>query len=227
MKSPSRLLSSFVALVCLVVSTEATLLNFNFSGQVSAILHDDAAHTFSSNFAVGNSVTGSFRIDTTAVGTLLISPYLETYPASFNAYINGQNFSGAAEYRIFNDAPGGGQDGFSIINEHSDFTSPALGNLGPRTFFFQLLGMPKTTLADLSLVTDPAALFPLATPYAPNGLRLDNRTNPADYGALYFTLNNISGVPDTGATIVLLGSACLGLAFFRRRFGTEPEQIAQ
>ena len=215
MKSHLKLIVSFLVVVGFTVAAKANLLSFDYSGQVSAI-HDDLAGTFSSNFAVGNSINGTFTIDTNATGSLLISPYLKSYPISFTADINGHDFYGAAEYRIFNNGPGG--DGFSIINEHRDYVAPVLGNLVPRTFFIQFLGMPTTALTDLSLITDPVSLVPLANPsYAPNGLRLDNKANPDDYGALYFTVNSVRAVPDTASTIALLGISFLGLGLIRHR----------
>ncbi|HEY8994709.1 MAG TPA: VPDSG-CTERM sorting domain-containing protein [Lacunisphaera sp.] len=216
MKPQARFALPFVAMICLLGSAQADPVTFHFSGQVSAIIHDDIANTFSANFAVGDSVTGSFSFDTSASGTVIF-PYLESYPASFNAYVNGHHFFGGAQYRIFNDGPGG--DGFSIVNEDGSYSAPALGTLVPSTFFLQFLGMPTSTLSDLSLVTDPAALVPLADPwYAPNGLRLYNRSNSDDYGALYFTIDSVKAVPDSGATLALLGSTLLGIAALRRRF---------
>ncbi|HWA29221.1 MAG TPA: hypothetical protein VG734_26460 [Lacunisphaera sp.] len=213
------LLGSFLPLVAmagLIGSARADMLTYNFSGQVSTILHDDSANTFSSTFAVGNAVNGTFTIDTTASGTPLL-PWVTAYAASFTLNIDGQLFSGSAQYRIFDNASDG--DGFSIINESGTYSSPALGNLVSETFFLQYLGMPTSTLSDQSLIPDPTALIPLANPLAgPHGLRLHTRGGDAeDYGALYFTVDSVTGVPDSGATVGLLGAALLSLGVLQRR----------
>lgn len=216
MKLLLRSVLPLVALAGLLGSARADMLTYNFSGQVSTILHDDSANTFSSTFAVGNAVNGTFTIDTAAAGTPLL-PWVTAYAASFTLDINGQLFAGSAQYRIFDDASDG--DGFSIINETGTYSSPALGSLISETFFLQFLGMPTNTLSDQSLIPDPTAFIPLADPLAgPHGLRLHTRGGDAeDYGALYFTVDSVTGVPDSGATVGLLGAALLGLAALHRR----------
>ena len=193
-------------------SATASTLGFNFSGHVSGVA-DDSSGTFGANFAAGDSVTGQFVIDTTAAPSG-ISLHYASYPASFSATVSGQNFGGPAEYRIFNDDPGAG-DGFSIINEVGTYSAPALGDLVPRTFFIQFLGMPTTTLSDFSQVTDPVSLFPLYSPaYAPHGLRLDNSAD-GSFGLLYFTVDSLSAVPESGG-LSLLGLGIFALICYRR-----------
>lgn len=191
----------------------ATLLSFAFSGSVSSIISDDSSNTFSTDFATGNTVTGTWSVDTAAVDQGGSST-MHYYDATFSVTINGKTFSGPAQYRIFNDDPGG-DDGFSIINESGTYTGPALGPLVPSTFFIQYLGMPATTLSDFSLITDPVSLISLAnTSYAPHGFRLDNPDG--SFGGLYFTIDQVRNVPEPG-TLALLGLGLAGFLAARRR----------
>ncbi len=188
-----------------------------FQGQVSSIVRDDNNGDFGNTFSVGNAVSGYWEFDAAAAGTNF-APFLTAYPATFSVTINGQTFSGPADYRIFNDSPfNGANDGFSVINESGTFSSPSIGSLVAETFFFQALGMPTTTLNDLSIVNNPGALFPLANPgLAPNGLRLHNREQSGDYGLLYFTINSMETVPEP-STLTLLFGAGIGFLNAKRR----------
>jgi hypothetical protein len=194
--------------------TSATPLTFNFSGSVSSIISNDSSGTFGANFAVGDAVTGNWAFDTTAADNVLIPGQVHYYDATFSATISGKTFTGPAQYRIFNDHSSG-FDGFSIINESSSYTGPALGPLTPRTFFIQYVGMPATTLSDFSLITDPISLIPLSAPAAPHGLRLDNPDGT--FGGLYFTIDRVTTVPEPATYVILL--AGLGIITFitRRR----------
>ncbi|TPW13562.1 MAG: hypothetical protein FD130_1546 [Halothiobacillaceae bacterium] len=168
--SKMNIASAALVAAALFVSTAeaAPVLTYNFSGSVSSIISDDNSGTFGANFSVGDAV------DAAAAQNALL-PYASYFDSTFNAIVSGKSFSGSAQYRIFNDAPGGGDDGFSVINESGTYSAPVLGPLVARTFFIQFLGMPTTTLSDLSIITDPASLASLANPaYAPHGLRLDN-----------------------------------------------------
>ena len=188
---------------------QAAPLQFNFSGQVSAIISNDSSGTFGLNFAVGNLVSGFWAFDSTAAELI---PGSGRYPASFSATLNGKTFSGPAEYRIFDNSSSG--DGFSAINETGTYTGPSLGPLLPRTFFIQFLGMPNSTIANLNLIADPVALIPLSTPVAPHGFRLDNPDGT--FGGLYFTISNVSRTPEPG-TAVLMTAALSALALWNRR----------
>jgi len=195
----------------------ASPLTFTFQGQVSSIISDDSSGTFGANFAVGDSVSGSWTFDTTATQHPLLS-YASYYDATFNAMISGKAFSGAAQYRIFDNSPGG-DDGFSVINETGTYTAPALGPLTPRTFFVQFLGMPTTTLSDQSLVTNPAGLFSLYNPsYAPHWLRLDNPDGT--FGGLYFTISSVTPVPEPSTGLLLLAGLG-GIVWAVRRKASE------
>jgi len=208
-----------VGLVAILVTgvANAEIMTFSFSGKVSTINSDDSSGTFGTNFAVGDAVTGNWVIDTTAVDHTTSLSYMHYYDAVFSATISGKTFSGPAEYRIFNDAPGGAGDGFSIVNESGTYSGPTLGQLEPSTFFIQFLGMPTTTLTDFSLITNPASLISLANlSYAPHGFRLDNSTNDT-FGGLYFTIDSVSTVPEPG-TFALLGLGLIGLIGAKRKF---------
>ena len=192
------------AVSVLVLATSAvslaTPLTFVFQGQVSGVLDDDSG-TFGSNFAVGDPVTGFWSFDTTATQNTTGLPYLSYYHATFTATISGKTFAGVAEYRIFDDGPGG--DGFSVINETRTYSTPALGSLTPSTFFVQFLGMPTTTLSNQNIVTNPAELFPLYDPtYAPHGLRLDGVDG--SFGLLNFTVASVNPVPEPTTALLLL-----------------------
>lgn len=205
-------LAAAAALALPLLPAQAAPLTFHFSGTVSAILSDDSSGTFGANFAVGQAVSGSWTFDSDAVGTATALPYLTTYASTFEVTIGTHSFSGSAEYRIFDNAPGGG-DGFSVINETSSYTIPPLGVLQPRTFFVQFLGMPTSTLSSQALVLDPAAIAALANPlYAPNGLRLDNPDG--SYGALYFSA---SVVPEPQAGLLMVCGLLAGGAALRWR----------
>lgn len=179
--------------------SHATILTFSFQGQVSGVL-DDNSGTFGANFSVGDPVNGFWTFDTAATQNP-VPPSFSFYDATFSATISGKTFSGVAEYRIFDNGPGG--DGFSVINEIGTYSSPALGPLVPSTFFVQFLGMPTTTLSDQSIVTNPAALFPLYDPnYAPHGLRLNGRDG--SFGLLNFTIDSVNPVPEPTTAMLLL-----------------------
>jgi|GEM_PF-4398766 len=189
----------------------AAPITVEFSGVVTTIISDDSGNFFTSAFAIGDPVSGSWTFDSGALPTSSAAD-LAIYPASFKASVNGLLFSGPAEYRIFNDS--GVDDGFSMINEKGTYTAPVVGPLIPRTFFVQFVGMPVGTLADTSLVLDPAALFPLATNIAPHGLRLDHPDG--SFGGLYFSVDSLKIVPEPGTWI--MAAAALGcLAAARRR----------
>lgn len=200
-------------------AAQAAAVSFNFAGSILALIADDSSNTFSANFAVGDAVSGTFSFDTDALGVDIFPGTLRTYASSFNATISGHAFSGASEYRIFNNAPGG-DDGFSIINETGSYSAPTLGPLQARTFFLQFLGMPVGTLADLDIVTDPAALFSLATNYAPHGFRLDS-TRDDSFGGAYFSITSVTRVPEPGSwSLVLLAMAGTAAGSKRRQPAT-------
>ena len=126
--------SAFLAAALFCGSASSAPITVYFSGQISSIISDDSSGTFGSNFAVGDTVNGSWTFDSAAAGTAVGS--YSFYAASFIANIGASTFSGAAEYRIF-DRPLPDGDGFSVINETSSYSGPALGPLTPRTFFLQ------------------------------------------------------------------------------------------
>jgi hypothetical protein len=185
-------------------AAQAAVVSFNFAGTISALISDDSSHTFSANFAVGDAVSGSFSFDTGAAGVEVFPGTLKTYASSFAATVSGKAFSGASEYRIFDNSGSG--DGFSIINETGTYSAPVLGPLVARTFFLQFLGMPIGTLSDLDIIADPSALFSLATNVAPHGFRLDS-TLDNSFGGAYFNITSVTGVPEPGSGAL----AALGL----------------
>jgi hypothetical protein len=204
------LLAAATLLATLSPAAQAVPLTYYFSGQVTS-LSDDNSGTFASTFALGQAVSGSWTFDSAATGTSIL-PYATSYASTFTVTIGTQTFSGVSEYRIFDDAPGGG-DGFSVINEAGTYSAPALGPLTPRTFFLQNLGMPTSTLASQALVLDPAAIAGLASPaYAPNGLRLDNPDG--SYGLLYFSA---AVVPEPSSAWLAVSALVVAGAVWRRR----------
>lgn len=194
----------------------APILTFTFSGKVSTIISDDGSGTFGANFAVGDAVTGSWTFDAAATQNPIL-PYASAYDATFSVTISGKTFSGGAEYRIFDDAPGGGDDGFSVVNETGTFTGPSLGSLQPRSFFLQFLGMPTTTLLNQNIVTNPDVLMPLANPtYAPHGFRLDNPRDET-FGGLYFTIDSVRRVPEPSTLWLMLLGVVVMVGYVRWR----------
>lgn len=216
--SKMNIASAALVAAALFVSTAeaAPVLTYNFSGSVSSIISDDNSGTFGANFSVGDAVSGSWSFDAAAAQNALL-PYASYFDSTFNAIVSGKSFSGSAQYRIFNDAPGGGDDGFSVINESGTYSAPVLGPLVARTFFIQFLGMPTTTLSDLSIITDPASLASLANPaYAPHGLRLDNPDG--SFGGLYFTIDSVTpGIPEPSSYLLIVAGLGLTAWATRRR----------
>ena len=185
-------------------------ITYNFSGTVTNILRDDSSGIFASNFAVGDSVTGSYTLDPTIIPTFPRPSYARYAGNSFNVTIGSHNFSGTADHRVFNDDPV--VDAFSIINE-TGYTSPILGDLISRTFFVQFFDSSGSVFSSTDMVLDPPPLT--SFDYQINGLRLDNINDPEDYGALYFNVDSLSVIPTPGA--ILLGSIGVGLVGWLRR----------
>lgn len=202
---------ALTAMLMAAPAVHAASITVAFDGEVRAILSDDSSGTFSSNFSVGDTVSGSWTFDSAATGTPL-NPNATWYASSFEVTIGSHTFSGSSEYRVFDNASGG--DGFSVINEDGTYiTPPGLGPLESRTFFLQFLGMPTSTFSGQSLILDPNAISSLYDPlYAPSGLRLDNPDG--SYGLLYFTAATSVPVP---AAVWLFGSGILALAGMARR----------
>lgn len=210
-----------ITILLLLFSTSnafATIITYQFSGEVTTILRDDSSGIFGSTFSVGDSISGTYTLDTSIIPTYPRSTFARYVGNSFDVNIGSQHFYGDAEHRVFNDdtviTPGDTLDVFSIINESGTYNSPTLGDLVSRTFFIQMFDHSATALSSLDMVLDPPALSSFDQQI--NGLRLDNASNPDDYGALYFTLSSLSRVtvPEPG-TVALLGIGILLMAVGR------------
>ena len=211
-------LISLMFLLFVASNVNATYITYQFSGQVTTILHDDSSGIFGSTFSVGDVISGTYTLDTSIIPSYPRPTFARYVGNSFDLNIGSQHFYGTAEHRVFNDdtviTPGQTLDVFSIINESGTYNSPSLGDLVSSTFFMQFFDFSATTLSSLDMVLDPPPLSSFDQQI--NGLRLDNSDDPNDYGALYFNVNSLSrvAVPEPGS-LALLGIGILLLAMRR------------
>lgn len=207
-----KLIWTGLALLFVTGSANAMLITYQYSGEVTTILHDDSSGIFSSTFAVGDAINGTYTLDTSIVATYPRPTFARYAGNSFDVTIGSQHFYGSAEHRVFNDdpvvLPGSTRDVFSIINETGTYSSPVIGDLVSSTFFIQFFDSTASALSSLDMVLDPPPLSSFDQQI--NGLRLDNASNPDDYGGLYFVLNSLTRVtvPEP-ASIALLGLGLL------------------
>lgn len=192
----------------------AAIINYSFTGEITWILRNDSSGLFASNFAQGDMVSGNYTLDTTITPTYPRTGFARYSGNSFNVTIGSHNFYGSADHRVFNDDPlNNSVDGFSIINE-TGYTSPIIGDLVSRTFFIQFFDYSGTIFSSTDMVLAPPPLTSFDNQI--NGLRLDNKYDPNDYGALYFRVNTLTPTPIPGA-IWLLVSGLAGLVAVRRK----------
>ncbi|HZJ14846.1 MAG TPA: PEP-CTERM sorting domain-containing protein [Chthoniobacteraceae bacterium] len=187
-------------LLFLPVPAKAEILQFQFAGFVTGI-----ESTLSSEFAVGETIVGSFAVDTTNLSPI---PDIGDYPAFALSLVIGGDYPVSGQtgaLKVLNDF-GGSFDHF-----HASFDGPLTGaafnGLTPYEF-------------DLALSLPIAALSSEAIPlFLPLEL-LDGNLSSIDFGSadentLDFKVTSLVAVPEP-SLVALLGAGALFLTSRRR-----------
>ena len=187
-------------LLSLPAPTKAEILQFQFSGFVTGM-----EATLSGEFVVGETIVGSFAVDTTNLSPI---PDIGDYPASVLFLTIGEDYPVSAQtgaLRVLNDF-GGSSDHFHVSFD-GPLTGAAFNGLTPYEF-------------DLVLPLPNAALSSEAIPlFLPFDL-LDGNKSSIDFGSadentLDFTVTSLVAVPEP-SLVALLGAGALLLTIRRR-----------
>jgi hypothetical protein len=191
-------------LLSLPVPVKAEILQFQFAGLVTGM-----EPTLSGQFAVGETITGSFSVDTTNLSYI---PGIGDYPASALSLTIGGDYpvSGQAGLlRVLNDF-GGSLDHFHLSFD-GPLTGAAVDGLSPYEF-------------DIALSLPVAALSSEAVPLFLPLESLDGNQSSIDFGSadentLDFKVTSLVAVPEP-SLVALLSPGALFLTSSRRPRGS-------
>jgi hypothetical protein len=150
-----------------------------------------------------DSANGSFRSD--MWGVMTDGSSVTDYPI-----VGFTDYGGASRFRVWDQDNGGWIDLATTVN-YGAWNSLSIDFTGS-SYVYSINGVVAFTDSTIGGSTGFQAIIMQAYNFAdPNGVP---GANPVDYTADW---SNAQGVPDGGATVMLLGATCAGLSWMRRR----------